>query len=363
MATETLSLRALNRATLARQLLLARQRVPVVDAIELLGGLQAQEPRPPFGALWSRLEGFERDQLGQALHAHEVVRGTLMRGTLHLASAGDYCAFRSALAPVLEQGLRMLGDRAAGLDVGAVVPVARALLETEPRTFTELRGLLLERFPEVNERALGFTVRMLLPLVMVPTGDPWSFPSVSRFTLADEWLGTGLVEQGSTEALVRRHLAAFGPATTADVQSWSGLKGLGKVLDALRPELVVFRDVRGRELFDLPGAPRPDEDVDAPARLLPEFDSLLLAHADRTRIVADEHRSRLVTKNLRVRPTYLVDGMIEGTWTIERTRAVATLVLAPFTAAPKRAKALREEADGMLRFLEPEATTFDVRVS
>jgi hypothetical protein len=204
---------------------------------------------------------------------------------------------------------------------------------------------------------------MLLPLVMVPTDDPWSFRSVSRFTLADGWLGKAFEVTGSSRALVRRHLAAFGPATTADVQAWSGLKGLGPVLDELRPELLVFRDERGRELFDLPGAPRPDVGVDAPARLLPEFDSLLLAHADRTRIVADEYRSKLVTKNLRVRATYLVDGSIGGTWTIERARSAATLVLAPFAHAPKRAKALLEEAEGMLRFLEPDAKTFDVKAS
>jgi Winged helix DNA-binding domain len=361
---ETLSLRALNRATLARQLLLARDRVPVVEALERLGGLQAQEPKPAFAALWSRLEGFARDDLGAALREREVVRGTLMRGTLHLVSAGDFCAFRSALQPVLDQGLRALGDRAEGLDVAAVLAVARTLLARGPRTFTELRAGLLEAFPDVNERALGFAVRMRLPLVVVPTDDPWSFRSPSQFTLAETWLGEGLVEQGSSEALVRRHLAAFGPATTADIQSWSGLKGLGAVVDGLRPELSVFRDARGRELFDLPGAPRPNEDVDAPTRLLPEFDSLLLAHADRTRIVADEHRSGLVTKNLRVRATFLVDGTISGTWTVERARKAATLVLAPFSSLPKRVvKPLVEESSELLRFLEADATTFDVRVS
>ncbi|MDX6570154.1 MAG: hypothetical protein QOH15_2732 [Gaiellales bacterium] len=364
MATETLSLRALNRATLARQLLLARDRVPMVDAIERLGGLQAQEAKPPFAALWSRLEGFTREQLGAALDAREVVRGTLMRGTLHLVSGRDYCAFRSALAPVLAQGLRALGERAEGLDIEAVLPVARKLLATGPLTFTELRALLHEAFPRVHERALGFAVRMHLPLVMVPTDDPWSFRSPSRFTLADTWLGTGIVETGSSQALVRRHLAAFGPSTTADVQAWSGLKGLGDVFGELRPELIVFRDVRGRELFDLPGAPRPDEDVDAPARLLPEFDSLLLAHADRTRIVADEHRSALVTKNLRVRAAFLSDGVVRGTWTVERARNAATVVLAPFAPLPKRAVApLGEEAVQMLRFLEPDAPTYDVRIA
>jgi hypothetical protein len=285
-----------------------------------------------------------------------------MRGTLHLASARDFCAFRSGLQPVLDQGLRALGERAEGLDVAAVLPVARKLLEAGPRTFTELRAQLLEAFPHVHERALGFAVRMCLPLVVVPTDDPWSFRSPPQFTPVETWLGEGLVEEGSSEALVRRHLAAFGPATTADIQAWSGLKGLGKVLDELRPELVVFRDARGRELFDLPDAPRPGEDVAAPARLLPEFDSLLLAHADRSRIVADEHRSALVTKNLRVRASFLWDGVIHGTWTVERARKAATVVLAPFTSLPKRAlTSLGEEAAQMLRFLEPDATTFDVR--
>jgi hypothetical protein len=134
------------------------------------------------------------------------------------------------------------------------------------------------------------------------------------------------------------------------------------VIDGLRRELVVFRDARGRELFDLPDAPRPSEDVDAPARFLPEFDSLLLAHADRTRIVADEHRSALVTKNLRVRAAFLWDGVIQGTWTVERARKAATVVFAPFAPLPKGAvSALGEEALQMLRFLEPDATTYDVR--
>ena len=216
----------------------------------------------------------------------------------------------------------------------------------------------------MHERALGFTVRMSLPLVIVPTDDPWSFRSPPRFTLAESWLGEGLAEAGSSEALVRRHLAAFGPATTADIQAWSGLKGLGRLLDELRPDLLVFRDARGRELFDLPGAPRPAEDVAAPPRLLPEFDSLLLAHADRTRIVADEHRSALVTKNLRVRATFLLDGTIRGTWTVTRARKAATLELAPFAPVPKRSLgALCDEAEAMLRFLEPDAATFDVHVA
>jgi hypothetical protein len=363
MATETLSLRGLNRATLARQLLLARERVGVAEAVDRLGGLQAQEPKPPFAALWSRLDGFAPDELRAALDGREVVRGTLMRGTLHLVSAGDFGAFRAALQPALAQGLRALGDRAKGLDVDAVLPVARGLLQAAPRTFSELRALLLEEFPDSNERALGFAVRMQLPLVMVPTGDPWAFPSVARFTLADEWLGSTLDDEPSSEPLVLRHLAAFGPSTAADIQSWSGLKGIAKVLDELRPKVVVMHDERGRELFDLPDAPRPGDGAESPLRLLPEFDSLLLAHADRSRLVADEHRGKLITKNLRVRAAFLVDGFVQGTWSTTRTRTAATLELAPFSPLAKRVqRQLSDEAESMLRFLEPDASTFEVRM-
>ena len=296
MGTETLTLRAINRATLARQMLLAREPVSTVDAIESLLGLQAQEPKPPFTALWSRLAGFEREALRSALQAREVVRATLMRGTLHLMTGRDYAAFRAPLQPVLDQGFRMLGDRAEGLDTEAVLPVAEALLQAEPRTFNELRALLLAEFPDVNERALGFAVRMLVPLVMVPTSDPLGFPSVARFTLAEPWLGTPLSDAPEPGPLVRRYLAAFGPATAADVQTWSGLQGIAAVIAELRPGLRVFRDERGRELFDIPDAPRPGEDVEAPPRFLPEFDSLVLAHADRTRIVADRRRRRQVER-------------------------------------------------------------------
>jgi hypothetical protein len=364
MAIETLSLRRLNRATLARQLLLAREQVAVVDAVERLGGLQAQEPKPPFAALWSRLGGFDPAALHAALEAREVVRGTLMRGTLHLVSADDFDAFRAALQPVLAEGMRALRDRAEGLELAKVLPAARDLLEVEPRTFAELRTLLLERFPEVNERALGFAVRMHLPLVMVPTDDVWAFPSTARFTLADRWLDRSLEGARPPEPLVLRHLAAFGPATAADVQSWSGLKGLASVLEGLGSRLERFTDERGRTLFDLPDAPRPDEQTAAPLRLLPEFDSLLLAHADRSRLVSDEHRGKLVTKNLRVRAAFLVDGVVQGTWTVSRARKAATLELAPFAALPKRTvRALSDEAESMLRCLEPDAATHDVTVA
>jgi hypothetical protein len=260
--------------------------------------------------------------------------------------------------------MRALGDRAHELELDRVLPAARTLLEAEPRTFGELRSLLQRQFPRVDERALGYAVRMHLPLVMVPTDDTWAFPSVARFTLADEWLGTAFEDEESLEPLVLRHLAAFGPATAADVQSWSGLQGLGRVLTGLKPQLELFRDERGRTLFDLPDAPRPDAETEAPVRLLPDFDSLLLAHADRSRLVADEHRGKLITRNLRVRAAFLVDGFVQGTWTVKRARTAATLELAPFDTLPERTMvALSDEAHSMLRFLEPDAATHDVTVA
>ena len=361
MAVETLTVRNLSRATLARQMLLARERVGVIEAIERLGGLQAQEPRPPFAGLWTRLEGFGTEDLRGALHARDVVRGTLMRATLHLASARDYAAFRPALQPVLTDAMRALGSRAKGLDLDAVLPAARELVAEEPRTFNELRALLSAAFPDVNERALGYSVRMNLPLVMVPSEDRFGFPRTARFTLADEWIGAPTA--GDAEGLALRYLAAFGPATAADLQTWSGLRGTAAVLDGLRERLAVFADERGRELFDLPDAPRPGGDVPAPPRLLPDFDSVLLAHADRSRVIADEHRPAVVTKNLRVKATFLVDGVVAGTWAAQRKGASAKLALSPFAKLRKRdATALAAEAEALLRFLEDDARTFDVRV-
>ncbi len=363
MGTDTLTRRQLNRATLARQMLLVREKVSAVDAVERLCGLQAQEAKPPFIGLWTRVDGFGRQDLHDALHKREVVRATLMRATLHLMSATDHAAFRDALQPVMTQAMRVLGARAKGLELRELVPAARALLAEEPRNFNELRAMLLEAFPHVNDRALGYAVRTNLPLVMVPTEERWAFPSVADFTLAETWLDQPLSDGGGPQALASRYLAAFGPASAADMQTWSGLQGMRSVLDGMRPQLSVFKDERGRYLFDLPDAPRPDEGVAAPPRFLPEFDNLVLAHEDRTRVLADEYRSSVVTKNLRVRATFMWDGFVRGTWDVERKKKSATLRMTPFQALPKRAaNALADEGEALLRFVEDDATTFDVKV-
>ena len=374
MAAPTLTRAQLSRATLARQMLLEREPLGSVSAIERLAGMQAQEPRHPFTGLWTRVQGFEQEDLLRALREREVVRATLMRSTLHLMSAADYAALRLALQPPPSVALRVLGARSKGLDVDAVLPAARALLESRPLTFDEIRARLQEAFPAVDDRALGYAVRTLLALVMVPSDDRFGFARVARFALAEEWLGEPLDEHprspdgsrgaGGRERLVERYLGAFGPASAKDAGTWSGVGEMKAAMDGMRDRLEVFRDERGRELFDLPGAPRPDAETPAPPRFLPEFDNLVLAHDDRSRVIADEHRPLVTTKNLRVRATFLLDGAVAGTWSVELKRKVATLVLAPFGALSGRArKALEPEGEALLRFVEPGARAWDLKVA
>jgi Winged helix DNA-binding domain len=259
--------------------------------------------------------------------------------------------------------LRVLGARAEGLDPEAVVPAARELLAGRPLSFDAIRAGLVERFAGVNDRALGYAARTLVPLVMVPGEGRWGYPRVAEFGLAEELLNTQLAPP-APEALAERYLGAFGPAGAADLQTWSGVTGFKAVLDGMRDRLEVFTDDRGRELFDLPDAPRPGADVPAPARFLPEFDSLVLAYDDRSRVIADEHRSLVTTKNLRVKATFLVDGVVAGIWTIAAKRRVAKVTLEPFGKVSERAlKELIAEGEALARFAEPEAKEHAVAVA
>jgi hypothetical protein len=356
-----MTLRGLNRALLARQMLLSREKMTALGAVERLVGLQSQQARPPFVGLWSRLEGFDRNELLKLIATRKVVRATLMRGTLHLMSAKDYLAFRPALQPMLSFAMQsVLRDRTNNLPFDDVVSAAREVFD-RPSTFVELRRLLAKSFPNVDERAMGYTVRTHLPLVSVPDASTWGFRADSSFVLAEGWIGKPLSANQETEALVLRYLKAFGPATAGDVQSWSGLQ-VQPVLEALRPKLLVERDERKRELFDLPEAPRPQEDTPAPPRFIAAFDNLVLSHADRSRIVAEEYRPRIVTRNLQVRPTFLVDGFVAGTWETKTAKDTANLTISPFGPLEKDVKKqLAEEAEKLVRFMELEATSFEVR--
>ena len=365
MADGTLTARALNRATLARQMLLTRETVAIDAAVERLAGLQAQLARPPFIGLWSRVSGFTRDALTRAIAKRDVVRATFLRGTLHLVSADDYVHHRAALQPLLDRGMRsVLRDHMDDLDLAPILNEARALLTKGPRTFDAIRTHLVARFPNVNDRALGYAVRMQLPLVQVPTDTAWGYPGTTEFALAETWLGRAIDAETKPHALVLRYLAAFGPAGVNDAQTWSGLSALREVFESLRPKLRVFRDPNGREVFDLPDAPRPKEDVAAPVRFLPEFDNLVMAYDDRSRIIADDHRPRIyMAKNLQVLPTFFVDGVVAGTWKAAGTKRAPILEVAPFAAisAPVRAE-LETEGAALLRFIEPEAKSFDVQL-
>ena len=360
-----LSARALNRALLARQMLLDREKISATKAIERLVALQAQVARPPFVGLWTRVQDFKRKELSDAFHKRRVVRVTSMRATLHVMTAADYIALRGVLQPMLTRGMAsILRGRGAELDVDAVQEIGRAFFSKSATTFDALRIHLKAKFPKADERAMAYAIRTHVPLVQVPTSEAqWAFPAAADFALADGWLS----EPVSTapipaKDLVLRYLAAFGPATPADAQAWSGLTGLREVFEELRPKLVTFQDGRNRELFDLPGAPRPDEDVEVPIRFIPDFDNLVLSHDDRSRVIADAHRPRVTLKNLQVRATFLVDGMVAGTWKSERKRKAAVLVIEPFGAVAKRTRAeIEREGEELLSFLEEDATEREIR--
>lgn len=358
MAARVLTLRELNRATLARQGLLARwDDTDVPGALARVAGLQAQEPKPPFVGLWARVAGLAADDVLSAVHSGAAVRATLMRGTLHLVAAEDWGLLHGPPEP----GDGFLGTRSRGLPVDAVVAAAEELLRAGgPMSFNTLRPLLAERFPDEDDRVMGYAARLYLPLVMTPTDDRWGYPRDPLFELTD----LALPRKRDDADLVRRYLAAYGPATVEDAQTWSGRNGLRPVVEAMHDELCVFTDEGGRELFDLPDAPRPP--ADAPGRavaLLPEFDTLVLAHKDRRRVIADEHRPLVApTKNLRIKATILLDGMVAGTWSLKATKTKATVTLEPFARVSKRARAaLEAEADAVARFLEPTVTTVNVR--
>jgi hypothetical protein len=259
VADRILTPRELNRATLARQLLLERATLAVPDAVARLGGLQAQVPNPPYIGLWTRLRNFRRDDLPALEQAGEVVRATMMRSTLHLVTTGDYLTLRPALQPALTRALgAFFGQRAKGLDVDRLVAAARAWVEEEPRTFGELRPLLSGLAPDRDPEALAYAVRTHLPLVQVPPGGTWGAGGNPAYASAEPWLDGQLVApEESLRQLVLRYLAAFGPATVRDVQTWSGLVRLREPIEGLKPELRAFRDERGAELLDLPHLPLP----------------------------------------------------------------------------------------------------------
>lgn len=382
--TGVLNTRELNRTALERQLLLRRKDLPVVDAVERIVGLNAQEPNLPYLALWSRVRGFSTGELTAALEDRRVVRSTMMRSTQHIVSAPDFQLIRPALAPLLRRVQRnAFGRRTEGIDTEALVAEARELL-ADGRVVTrpELGRLLAASRPGADATALGWTVQYLVHVVHPPPSGTWNIRGATPFALADTWLADGnenghrAGDAARSDApdlprIVRRYLAAFGPASVADARAWSGLSGLREVFEELRPHLRVYVDEAGRELFDLLDAPIVPEDVPAPVRFLPAFDATLLAYADRTRMMTDEIR-RVVCVGAGVAATVLVDGTVAATWTTARADggqassgpgdvALLTVQLLRRLTTAERS-AVEEEAVRLLGFTEPEGARHDVRV-
>lgn len=346
----TLSHRALNRALLDRQFLVRRTDHSPIEVIERLVAVQAQEPNWAHVGLWSRIHDFTHAQLTALLEDRRAVRSALLRSTQHLVAADDFRRLRPVLQPVLDRtaGTSYFTRNNAGLDLAAE---GLDLLAGRTLSRKELARRLAERHPGRDGRILAGEVELRLPLVHgAATGawGSWGNRSAVSVTFAEAWLGQPMATGTSAKELIRRYLAAFGPAGVKDVQAWSGLTRLAEVVAEMRPELRCHTGPAGEELFDLADAELPDPETPAPVRLLPAFDNALLGHADRTRIISDDDRRRVMPGQARVLPTFLVDGRVHGTWSLDG----ATLRLNPFRPVrPTDWAALEQEADRLLNFV------------
>jgi hypothetical protein len=354
-----LSARALNRATLARQLLLERSKRSATSAIEHLVGMQAQAPNAPYVGLWTRLARFRHEELAALVSSREAVRTPLMRATIHLVTARDCLAIRPMVGGAIERALYTgspFGKRLAGLDASALVARGRELLDERPLTRPGLGVALRARWPNVDAETLAYAVTYLLAVVQVPPRGLWGASGAARWAATETWLGRTFEASSAPDAVVVRYLRAYGPATYRDVQAWSGLRDVKGVLERLRPSLRTFRDERGEELFDVPSAPRPDPDTPAPPRFLPEYDNVLLSHADRARVIRGGRNVPLLPGNGGGAGTALVDGFYAATWKVTRARGAATLRIEPFAALTKtQAAELQEEGARLLDFVAPDA--------
>jgi hypothetical protein len=359
---DVLSRRAINRATLDRQLLLRRASRPAAEAIEHLVGMQAQAPRAPFVGLWTRLVDFDPAELDGLMDSRQAVRTSLLRATVHLVTARDCLAMRTTLRPVLDRA-HFAGPfrrNIADVDLDELVAAGQALLDEAPRTRAELGQLLAARWPGRDPASLAHAVGFLVPQVQVPPRGTWTGGGTVRWASTASWLGADGAAVLSVDELLLRYLGAFGPATAMDAQAWCGLTRLGEVADRLGDRLRRFRDEDGRELLDLPDAPRPDPDTPAPPRFLPEYDNLLLSHADRSRVVPDGRGVPLWPGHGGTRGELLVDGRWAANWVIGRADGTATLTIEPFARLVHR-DAVAAEGAALLAWAAPGLTP-DVQV-
>ena len=353
-AGPVLSRRTLNRTLLARQLLLERVRRPALDVVEHLVGMQAQEPIDPYVGLWTRIDGFDPPELSVAIERREAVRMGHLRGTLHLVTARDAIEQYPILADVMARSWKSSPfiKQLVGVDIDAVLARARELLEERPMTPSELGAALSPEWPDRDAPSLAYAARFLLPLVQVPPRGLWGRTGRPTNTTAESWLDASMAAEPSIDELVLRYLAAFGPATVADIRVWSWLTGLREVVDRLRPRLRTFRDDAGRELFDVEDGLIADEDLPAPIRFLPQYDNVFLSHDDRSRILTDA----VSVPDLAWRGGVLVDGFVAAAWRIDRDRrrAAMTVTLAQPVTADQRVE-IEREGERLQAFLAPDS--------
>jgi len=364
VAERVLTTADLNRALLARQFLLERSRLPLTRTLDRIAGIQAQYAPSSYIGLWSRLDGFELADLTRALERRKVVQGTLLRSTIHLVSAKDYWAFAvGTRAARQEAWLRFDKKRLSLPDMTSAAKEVRTALSDQVLHRDKLLELARKRDPE-RPTHLWNGLAAWIELVRAPPSGTWERRRADLYALADEWLEPPTVTpEESAEILLRRYLTGFGPARLADAANWAGLAQptLQEAAEGLR--LRRFRDEEGRELVDLPRATLPGGSAKAPPRFLPTWDATLLVHARGTQILPERFRPLVFdTKTPHSSPTFLVNGAVAGKWSVEATKKKATLVLAPFERLPAGAKReLRTEAERLVRFVEPEASSHAVR--
>ncbi|GHO47774.1 winged helix DNA-binding domain-containing protein [Ktedonospora formicarum] len=362
MAERILTLRELNRATLARQFLLERVSQSLLDAIKHLIALQGQVSNAPYIGLWTRLRAFERDFLSNLLEARHVVRASSLRGTLHLLMAEDYLWIHPLLRSTLNRNLHLFARKAQGFELDRFVKVMQAYIQEQPRTGVELRAKMEEFFPGMGKQQIADAVRMHLALIQILPAGMWGFTGKPAHIQASAWLGQPFASpQEGLHDLIRRYLAAFGPASARDIQAWSGLTGIQSSLEALRPELQIYRDEQGKELFDLLDAPIPPAETPAPVRFLPAFDNLIYGYADRLRVITNAYRPFISHGNIVVQ-VFLVDGFVHGLWKTERRDTSVTLVIEPFGPLSLAVQnELQQEGERLLRWIADDAEAFEIQ--
>ena len=362
MSREILTNRQLNRATLARQMLLERSDAGIADTVRFLGGLQAQQSNDPYIGLWSRLNGFTHEALTALIVDKTLARATTMRGTLHLHTAADLIGFRALVQNYLMATWRSgFRKRFAGQDEKAVHREGLKILKKGPTTIGAVGKALHEMFPEAEALALAVFIQMSETLIQVPPTRVWGNGSAPLLERAEMWLGKQKPALSRID-LVRRYISAYGPASIQDMQTWCRLTKLNVEFKALEKELVTFESEDGRVLYDLPDAPRPAADTPAPIRFLPLYDNAYLGFDNRRRMLMDIDLKRL-NMFADFKPALLIDGVIAAGWVVSRKKAAARLEIEPYhKLSKKQIREIEAEGEAFLRFMEEDATSLTVEV-